>query len=177
MKWLNGAGALPIIVTDLDDGRLERAKEMGVHFAINTKKDPDGLADVVNSLNRGGVPVVFEATGARQPLEQAFKIASERGRVVMISQVHGDNMPKYDENLMMKGASLIGTYVNSKPFALRRSDLTIKGAWPPVMDDKLRRYVNSDVWTCDEDIRVFLNLIRYGTINIKPLISHRFTYE
>jgi len=150
---------------------------MGVHFAINTKKDPDGLADVVNSLNRGGVPVVFEATGARQPLEQAFKIASERGRVVMISQVHGDNMPKYDENLMMKGASLIGTYVNSKPFALRRSDLTIKGAWPPVRDDKLRRYVNSDVWTCDEDIRVFLNLIRYGTINIKPLISHRFTYE
>jgi threonine dehydrogenase-like Zn-dependent dehydrogenase len=78
---------------------------------------------------------------------------------------------------MMKGASLIGTYVNSKPFALRRSDLTIKGAWPPIMDDKLRRYVNSDMWTSDEDIRVFLNLIRYGTINIKPLISHRFTYE
>jgi len=171
------AGALPIIVTDLDDGRLERAKEMGVHYAINTKKNPDGLEEIVNGLNRGGVPVVFEATGARQPLEQAFEIVSERGRVVMISQVHGDDMPKYDENLMMKGASLIGTYVNSKPFALRRADLTIKGSWPPVMDSNLKRYVNSDVWTSDEDIRVFLNLIRYGTINIRPLISHRFSCE
>lgn len=171
------AGALPVMVTDLDDGRLERAKEMGVHYAINTRKNPHGLEEVVSSLNRGGVPVVFEATGARQPLEQAFEIVSERGRVVMISQVHGDDMPRYDQNLMMKGASLIGTYVNSKPFALKRADLTIKGSWPPVMDSNLKRYANSDVWTSDEDIRVFLNLIRYGTINIKPLISHRFSYE
>ncbi|MGB4659495.1 MAG: zinc-binding alcohol dehydrogenase [Mobilitalea sp.] len=171
------AGALPIIVTDLDEGRLNRAREMGVHYAINTKENPDELSEVIDSLNRGGVPVVFEATGIRQPLEQAFEIVSERGRVIMISQAHGDEAPKYDENLMMKGASLIGTYINSKPFALRRADLKIKGTWPPVMDDKLHRYVSSDSWTSDEDIRVFLNLIKYGTINIKPLITHRFTYE
>ncbi len=171
------AGALPVIVTDLDEGRLDRAREMGVHYAINTKERPEALNEVIHSLNRDGVPVVFEATGVRQPLEQAFEIVSERGRVIMISQVHGDEVPKYDQNLMMKGASLIGTYVNSKPFALRRADLQIKGGWPPVMDDKLHRYVNSDIWTSDEDIRVFLNLIKYGTINITPLISHRFTFD
>lgn len=170
------AGALPIIVTDLDDSRLDRARQMGVHYAINSKKEPGALAEVVESLGRGGVPVVFEATGARQPLEQAFEIISERGRVVMISQVHGESMPKYDELLMMKGASLIGTYVNSKPFALKRNDLVIKGTWPPVTDDKLHRYVNSDVWTSDEDIRVALNLIHFGSLNIKPLITHRFDY-
>jgi len=171
------AGALPIIVTDLDDGRLNMAKEMGVDFAINSKNDPEGLQRVVDGLDRGGVPVVFEATGSRQPLEQAFDIVSERGRVVMISQVHGENMPNYDNNLMQKGASLIGTYVNSKPFKLRRADLLIEGAWPPVMGKKLSRYVNSDIWTCDEDIRVFLNLIYYNRINIKPLISHRWNYK
>ncbi|MBP2638416.1 MAG: zinc-binding alcohol dehydrogenase [Firmicutes bacterium] len=171
------AGALPVIVTDLDDSRLEKAKRMGVHYAINPKKEPGKLEEVVASLNRGGVPVVFEATGARQPLEQAFEIVSERGRVVMISQVHGEDMPHYDDNLMQKGASLIGTYVNSKPFSLRRADLQIKGTWPPVMSDKLNRYVNSDVWTCDEDIRVFLDLVKYGSLNIKPLITHRFDYE
>jgi len=171
------AGALPVIVTDLDDSRLERAKKMGVHYAINPKKEPGRLEEVVASLNRGGVPVVFEATGVRQPLEQAFEIVSERGRVVMISQVHGEDMPHYDDNLMQKGASLIGTYVNSKPFALRRADLQIKGTWPPVMGDKVSRYVNSDVWTCDEDIRVVLDLIKYGSLNIKPLITHRFDYE
>jgi len=171
------AGALPIIVTDLDDGRLEVAKKMGVDYAINPSEEPEKLQKVVNSLDRGGCPVIFEATGSRQPLEQAFELVSERGRVVMISQVHGETMPNYDDNLMQKGASLIGTYVNSKPFALKRADLVIKGTWPPVMDSNLRRYTGTEVWTCDEDIRVFLNLIFYGKINIAPLISHRFTYE
>ncbi|NTV91466.1 MAG: zinc-binding alcohol dehydrogenase [Clostridiales bacterium] len=168
------AGALPVIVTDLDDSRLDRAKTMGVDYAINTKKEPGKLEEIVESL--GGVPVVFEATGVRQPLEQAFEIVSERGRVIMISQVHGEDMPHYDDNLMQKGASLIGTYVNSKPFSLRRNDLEIRGTWPPVMSEKTKRYHNADMWTCDEDIRVFLDLIRYNKINIKPLITHRWDY-
>jgi len=171
------AGALPIIVTDLDEGRLAVAKEMGVDYAINPQTDPKGLENVVDSLNRGGIPVVFEATGARGPLQQAAEIVSERGRVVMISQVHGEAMPPIDDPIMQKGASLIGTYVNSKPFKLRRADLEIQGTWPPVMPKKTRRYVNSDVWTCDEDIRVFLDLIYYEKINIKPLISHRWNYK
>ena len=90
---------------------------------------------------------------------QAADLVSERGRVVMISQVHGEAMPPIDDPIMQKGASLIGTYVNSKPYKLRRADLLIEGAWPPVMGKKLNRYVNSDCWTSDEDIQVFLNLI------------------
>lgn len=171
------AGALPVIVTDLDQGRLETAKAMGVHHAVNVRQEPEKLGALIDAMQTGGVPVVFEATGVKQPLEQAFEIVGERGRVVMISQTHGGDTPQYDRNLMMKGASLIGTYVNSKPFALRRADLTIKGTWPPVMDGQLRRYTGTEVWTSDEDIRVFLNLIRYGAINIRPLISHRFSYE
>lgn len=170
------AGAVPVIVTDLDDERLEAAKKMGVDVAINSKTDPDGLEREVEKLGRGGLPVIFEATGARGPLMQAAELVSERGRVVMISQVHGEAMPPIDDPIMQKGASLIGTYVNSKPYKLRRADLLIKGAWPPVMGDKLTRYCNSDCWTSDEDIQVFLNLIKYGKLDITPLISHEFKY-
>lgn len=133
------AGALPVIVTDLDDTRLEAAKKMGVDIAINSKTDPEGLEREVAALNRGGLPVIFEATGARGPLMQAAELVSERGRLVMISQVHGEAMP-------------------------------------PVMGKKLNRYVNSDCWTSDEDIQVFLNLIKYGKLDITPLISHEFKY-
>ncbi len=170
------AGAVPVIVTDLDDERLEAAKKMGVDVAINSRTDPDGLEREVKKLGRGGLPVIFEATGARGPLMQAAELVSERGRVVMISQVHGEAMPPIDDPIMQKGASLIGTYVNSKPYKLRRADLLIQGAWPPVMGEKLTRYCNSDCWTSDEDIQVFLNLIKYGKLDITPLISHEFKY-
>lgn len=170
------AGACPVIVTDLDDTRLEAAKKMGVDIAINSGSDPDALEKAVDALGRGGVPVIFEATGARGPLMQAAELVSERGRVVMISQVHGQEMPPIDDPIMQKGASLIGTYVNSKPYKLRRADLLIEGAWPPVMGKKLNRYVNSDCWTSDEDIRVFLDMIKYGKLDITPLISHEFKY-
>lgn len=170
------AGAMPVIVTDLDDDRLEAAKKMGVDVAINSKTDPEGLQREVEKLGRGGLPVIFEATGARGPLMQAAELIGERGRLVMISQVHGEAMPPIDDPLMQKGASLIGTYVNSKPFKLRRADLFIDGIWPPVMHRDLARYANSDCWTSDEDIRVFLGLIAYGKLDITPLISHEFKY-
>ncbi len=170
------AGAVPVIVTDLDDTRLEAAKKMGVDIAINSKDDPEGLEKAVEELGYGGLPVIFEATGARGPLMQAAELVSERGRVVMISQVHGEAMPPIDDPIMQKGASLIGTYVNSKPYKLKRADLLIEGGWPPVMGKKLNRYVNSDCWTSDEDIKVFLNLIKYGKLDINPLISHEFDY-
>ena len=171
------AGALPVVVTDLDDVRLEAARNMGIDITINTKKDPEGLKRVMKELGLNGFPVVFEATGVRSPLMQAAEILGERGRLVMISQAHGEALPPIDEPIMQKGASLIGTYVNSKPYKLCRADLYIDGTWPPVMGQRLHRYSNSDCWTSDEDIRVFLNLIRYGRLDITPLISHEFDYR
>jgi len=171
------AGACPVIVTDLDDARLEAAVKMGVDVAINSKKEPEGLENAVKALGRDGLPVIFEATGARGPLMQAAELIAERGRLVMISQVHGQAMPPIDDPIMQKGASLIGTYVNSKPYKLKRADLIINGTWPPVMNDRLNPYQNADVWTSDEDIKVFLNMIKYAKLDITPLISHQFSYQ
>ena len=171
------AGACPIIVTCHHDNHLEASKAMGgIDAAINTTNDPDGLERTVKEMGIE-LPVIFEATGQRGPLMQAANLVAERGRVVMISQCHGQDMPPIDDPLMQKGASLIGTYVNSRPYKLKRADLLIAGTWPPVMGKTLRGYHNADMWTADEDIMVFLNLIKYGRLDITPLISHEFSYE
>lgn len=171
------SGAVPVIVTDVDDARLELARIAGVHHAINPDKDPDALGAIIGELGLGGIPAIFEATGQRAPVEQAVQLVSERGRIVMLSTVHGDTVPNITESIMMKGAALYGAYVNSKPFELRRTDLTISNEWPPTVAEGSRRYANQDMWTSDEDIRAVLNLIRYGSLDISPLISHRFTVE
>ena len=171
------AGAAPVIVTDIDDARLDIARSLGAHVAINPVSQPEALSDCIAKLDRGGIPVVFEATGSRQPLEQAVAVVSERGRVMMLSTVHGDVAPRITDELMMKGAVLIGGYVNSKPYALHRTDLEIAGSWPPVVADGYARYANADSWTSEEDIRAILNLMRYGTLDVAPLISHRFSVD
>lgn len=170
------AGAVPVIVTDIDDTRLEMARKLGAHIAINPVTQPEELVNVVDALGLGGIPVVLEATGLRGPLEQAVELVSERGRVMMLSTVHGDVEPNITQSLMMKGAVLIGGYVNSKPWALHRTDIAIS-EWPPVVAEGSAPYVNRDVWTTGEDIRAILNLMRYGSLDVRPLISHRFSVE
>ena len=166
------AGACPVIITCHHDNKLEASKAVGgIDYAINTKTDPEGLEKLLAELDLE-IPVFFEATGQRSALLQAANLVGERGRVIMISQVHGQDMPPIDDPLMQKGASLIGTYVNSRPFALRRADLEITGVWPPVLNTKLRRFKSLMGNTVDEDIRVFLNMLAYGRLDITPLISH-----
>ena len=171
------AGACPLIVTDIDDSRLAISRTMGVDYAINVAVNPEQLIELVAALGWGGVPVVFEATGLLQPLEQAFELVSERGRVMMMSPPHSDKVPNYARNLMTKGATLIGGYINSKPFSLQRYDIGFGGSWPPGVNKQPTRYVNSDLWTSDEDIRVIFDLLRYRRLDLEPLISHRFNWQ
>jgi len=168
------AGATPVIVTDIDATRLAIAKRLGADIAINSKESPDALVDAINSLGQGGVPVVFEATGQRAPLEEAINIVAERGRVMMMSTAKDAASPGITETLMMKGATLIGGYINSKPFALQRWDLEITDQWPPKIRPEASPYYHSDIWTSDADIRVILELIRHQRLDLEPLISHRF---
>jgi 2-desacetyl-2-hydroxyethyl bacteriochlorophyllide A dehydrogenase len=169
------AGAIPVIVTDVDETRLAIARSMGVQYAVNPLTEPHRLQQLVAEL--GGVPVVFEATGRREPLDQAFDLVAERGRVVMMSQSQDKQLPDYAHRLMMKGATLIGGYINSKPFALYRSDIEITDQWPPTMRSGLQRYGHSDCWSSDEDIRVILKLLRSGSLDIGPLISHHVDWQ
>lgn len=171
------AGASPLIVTDIDDTRLTTAKALGIDYAINSKNNPEELNKIVEEIGMGGVPVIFEATGLREPLDQAFELVSERGRVMMMSPAHSDTPPNYSHNLMMKGATLIGGYINSKPFSMKRYDLGFSDTWPPTISQKPTRYVNSDSFSSDEDIRVIMSLIKYGKLDLAPLISHRFTVD
>lgn len=169
------AGACPVIVTGRTDKKLEFAKSLGIHHCINVRKDPDALKKLVDEI--GGVDVVFEAAGDPSLLQEATTYVAERGRVMCMSSLHpGDSLDLRD--LYMKGASFIGGYVNSKPFALKRYDLYIDpNNWPPKLDPQLRRFVSSDIWTSDEDIRTILKLMKYDMLKIKPYISKVWNYK
>lgn len=171
------AGAAPLIVVETNLRRLEIARANWADIAVNPLEQPGRLESEIDDLGLGGVPVVFEATGMRAPLDQAVAVVSERGRVMMMSTTRDAAAPDLTEALMMKGATLIGGYINSKPFSLQRRDMLIGRQWPPAVDPEPRRYHNTDFWTSDNDIRAVIELIRLGRLDIDALISHRFTTE
>ena len=77
------AGAHTIIAVDIDDKKLEWAKEFGATHTINsTKEDP---VEKIRELTGGnGVDVAIEAIGLPQTYEQAFYSRDLAGTVVLV---------------------------------------------------------------------------------------------
>ena len=77
------AGAHTIIAVDIDDRKLEWARDFGATHTINaTRADP---VDTIRSLTDGnGVNVAIEAVGTPQTFQQAFFARDLAGTVVLV---------------------------------------------------------------------------------------------
>src|SRR4029079_2862565 len=79
-------GANTIIALDLDDRKLEGAREFGATHTINTKDlDHDGVVEAVQELTGGfGADVIVDAVGIPATYRQAFYARDLAGTVVLV---------------------------------------------------------------------------------------------
>ncbi len=79
-------GANTIIALDIDDRKLETAKQFGATHTINTETlDQDGVVAAVQELTGGnGADVVVDAVGIPQTYKQAFYARDLAGTVVLV---------------------------------------------------------------------------------------------
>lgn len=169
-------GAMPIVAIERNAERLGLAGFSGADIGVDAENAHALIPEILEELGIDGFPAVIEATGLREPLQNAVEWVGERGKVVMMSTTASEHGFQGLDTLMMKGASLVGGYVNSKPFSLSRRDLEIV-AWPPSMASQTRPYQSKNEWTSDEDIKVFLNALCYGRIDLEHLKSHCFGWR
>ncbi|MCM3594220.1 L-threonine 3-dehydrogenase [Metabacillus idriensis] len=78
------AGASQVIALDLNDYRLNLAKEMGATTVINSKNE-DPLAKINELTDGNGVDVVCEMSGHPIAMDQGFKMVTNGGRVSILS--------------------------------------------------------------------------------------------
>lgn len=84
---LKARGIDNIIMMDLFENRLEKAKEMGAKYCINSGKE-DMAEAIMRLTGRQGTTYVFETAGNPVTTKAAAKIAKCGGKIVMVGQVH-----------------------------------------------------------------------------------------
>lgn len=77
------AGASTIIAVDIDDRKLEMAKEFGATHTVNSSQE-DAVEKIRELTDGNGVDVAIEAVGLPQTYEQAFYARDLAGTVVLV---------------------------------------------------------------------------------------------
>ena len=83
MMGLKAMGVSRVIISDIMDKRLERAKELGADVTINSAKVD--LVEEVNKITEGhGVDLVLDASGIEKCVRQATSIIKKGGTIVLV---------------------------------------------------------------------------------------------
>ena len=76
------AGALEVVVTDITDQTLQRAKLVGAGQVFNTSTSPKALEPF--KANKGVFDVMFEASGNQQAIVAGFEVLKPRGLFIQV---------------------------------------------------------------------------------------------
>ena len=100
-------GAVPVALSDLVDSRRDSARQFGVEVAL----DPVAkhLAEQVRELTGDGFEVIFEASGARPALRQAFDLVRPGGTIIQIGTLGTEDIPLPANLLMNREINFIGS--------------------------------------------------------------------
>ncbi|WP_096274235.1 zinc-binding dehydrogenase [Paucisalibacillus globulus] len=99
-----------VIITGLtnDKVRLDKAKEVGIDYTVNTQEDD--LQEVVNQLTNGyGVDVVLECSGAVPAAKQALGLLRKKGQYAQVGLFANAEVPFDLEKIIQKEIRVVGS--------------------------------------------------------------------
>lgn len=158
------ANGCTVIATDLSDERLALARLLGVDHTINVRAaDP---AKTVMALTNGlGADAVILCAAAKssEPINQAFKMCRERGRVVIVGAV--------------------GMELERPDFYNKEIDLRMSRSYGPGRYDRRFEEQGYDYppayarWTETRNLSAFLEAVAAKRVNVAALISSEYPIE
>lgn len=145
------AGAMPVIVVDVSDTRLEYLPENIVR--INPLKQD--VASEVEKLTKGRMAdIVFEVTGNQNLIVEEFKCLRKLGRFVVLSSPRG---PTYID---------LHDYCNAPSFTIIGAH---NSSHPPVE-------TLNNPWSRRRHVELFFDMLRSRELDVSRLVTHRVPY-
>ena len=114
------AGAGEIIVSDLEDVRLNMAQKLGATKTLNASKE--NVVEFVKDFTHGfGIEVVFETAGSVPTTQQTIDVVARGGRIVWVGMAGEDIFPMPVIDAIVKEVDIMGIfrYANVYPYAIQ----------------------------------------------------------
>ncbi len=141
-------GAYPVIAVDLDNERLELAKESGATHTVNASKGD--AVEAVRDIAGDGAQAVIHANRDPEVLVDCMKSAARFGKVVLVG-------------------SPPGTVELGLQVELLRWELDVRGSYGAGMENNPHPYWP---WTHQRDRKAIMRMIANGDLRVDHLISH-----
>jgi S-(hydroxymethyl)glutathione dehydrogenase/alcohol dehydrogenase len=103
-------GAARVIAVDVREEKLSAARRLGATDAIDAR-GPDPAGQLQKLTSGRGVDVAIEAIGRPETVAQAFNMAADGGRVVVIGVAPADATASFTINkLVRRGIQIVGSF-------------------------------------------------------------------
>ena len=123
-----------IICVDLDDQKLETAKEMGADFTVNSK-DPETAKKILSICNNKGADSVVDFVNAPPTAKLDFAILRKRGNLILVG-LFGGSIELSLVTIPLKSIIIQGAYTGNYHDMVELLDLARKGIINPVISKR-----------------------------------------
>lgn len=148
LQFAKLSGAQPLIAVDVDEDKLELAREVGADICINPMNE-DAEAAIRAATGGRGVKLSIECAGNAPGRDLSIQAAAKQGKVLLYGTAYGDV-----------------TFPHAVFEKIVRQEIEVVGSW------------NSySVPFPGKEWFDIIELMRNGRLNIQPLITHRASLE
>ena len=104
----NFVGARHVVLTDINDNRLELAKKLGIQYTVNTAKE--NLSDTMQKLSiREGFDIGLEMSGSEIALNTMIDHMTHGGKIALLGILKNDSRVDWNK-IIFNGLTLKGIY-------------------------------------------------------------------
>ena len=157
----NGCRVLGI---DFDKEKLQMAKKFGAEVVdLSAGQDPLKISNLYSRGRGVDAVIVTAATKSSEPIHQAALMCRKRGRIVLVG---------------VTGLELSRDDFFKKELTFQVSASYGPGRYDPNYEEKGQDYPFGFVrWTEQRNFEAVLDMMAAGSLDVKPLISHRFPID
>lgn len=123
-----------IICVDLSDEKLETAKKMGAHYAVNSK-DPEAVQKIMSICNDKGADSVVDFVNAPPTVKMGLAVLRKRGNLVLVG-LFGGSIDLSLVTIPLKSLTIQGAYTGNYNDMVELLALARKGTINPVISKR-----------------------------------------